>query len=103
MAALLGAQTPQRHFSGGGPKKPPMPADETNFDLVIVGGINATALTKFLQADGVNYKIALVTPTSRFIIPEAYFGCSHGHIAELKLESGTVSAQVEQWSRIDVN
>ncbi len=47
--------------------------------------------------------MALITPTSRFIIPEAYFGCSHGHIAELKLESGTVSAQVEPWSKIDVN
>lgn len=72
-----------------------MPATETNFDVVFVGGMNATALLKFIQADGVNYKMALVTDKSRFILPQSYFGVSHGHIAELKLESGTVSAQVE--------
>lgn len=54
--------------------------------------MNATALVKFLQADGVNYKMALVTDRSRYILPQSYFGVSHGHIAELKLESGTVSA-----------
>lgn len=57
--------------------------------------MNATALLKFMQADGVNYKMALVTERSRFILPQSYFPVSHGHIAELKLESGTVSAQVE--------
>ena len=61
----------------------------------VIGGMNATALVKFMQADGVNYKMALVTEKSRFILPQSYFGVSHGHIAELKLESGTVSAQVE--------
>ena len=69
--------------------------------MFTIGGINATALTKFLQADGVNYKMALVADRSRFILPEVYFGVAHGHIAELKLESGTVSAQVEPWSRTD--
>lgn len=63
--------------------------------------MNATALLKFIQADGVNYKMALVTDRSRYILPQSYFAVSHGHIAELKLESGTVSAQVEQWSRAD--
>lgn len=63
--------------------------------------MNATALLKFLQCDGVNYKMALVTDRSRYILPQSYFGVSHGHIAELKLESGTVSAQIEQWSRTD--
>lgn len=48
-----------------------------------------------MQADGVNYKMALVSDKSRFILPEAYFAVSHGHIAELKLESSTVSAQIE--------
>lgn len=67
----------------------------------IIGGLNATAMVKFLQAEGVNYKMALVTDRSRYILPEVYFGVSHGHIAELKLESGTVSAQVEPWSRMD--
>ena len=27
----------QRNFSGGGPKKPNMPATETNFDVLFVG------------------------------------------------------------------
>lgn len=72
------------------------------FDILnIKGGMNATALLKFLQCDGVNYKMALITDRSRFILPQSYFGVSHGHIAELKLESGTVSAQIEQWSRTD--
>lgn len=66
-----------------------------------IGGINATALTKFLQVDGVNYKMALITDRSRFVLPEVYFGAAHGHIPELKLESGTVSAQVEPWTRTD--
>jgi hypothetical protein len=78
-----------------------MPSTETNFDLVVVGGVNATSLLKFLQCDGVNYKMALVTDRSRFILPQSYFGVSHGHIAELKLESGTVSAQIEPWARTD--
>ena len=91
----------QRNFSGGGPKKPSMPATETNFDIVFVGGMNSTAILKFLQCDGVDYKMAIITDRSRFILPQSYFGVSHGHIAELKLESGTVSAQIEPWSRMD--
>ena len=76
----------QRNFSGGGPKKPNMPASETNFDVVFVGGMNTAAIMKFLQCDGVNYKMAIITDRSRFILPQSYFGVSHGHIAELKLE-----------------
>lgn len=57
-----------------------------------IGGVNATALLKFMQADGVDYKMAIVTDKSRYVLPEAYFAISHGHIPELKLESGTVSA-----------
>lgn len=45
--------------------------------------------------------MALISDKSRFVLPEIYFPVSHGHIAELKLESATVSAQVEQWSRTD--
>lgn len=40
-----------RGFAGGGAKKPAMPATETNFDVVFVGGMNSTALVKFLQFD----------------------------------------------------
>ena len=28
---------PARGFAGGGPKKPPMPATETDFDVICVG------------------------------------------------------------------
>jgi hypothetical protein len=91
----------QRNFAGGGPKKPAMPATNTDFDVVFVGGMNTTALVKFLQTDDVPYKMALVTERSRFVLPQSYFGVSHGHIAELKLESATVSAQVKPWSRMD--
>lgn len=35
VAALTTAH--QRSFAGGGPKKPAMPATETNFDVVFVG------------------------------------------------------------------
>lgn len=69
--------------------------------MICIGGVNATALLKFIQHEGVNYKMALVTDRSRFILPQVYFGASHAHIAELKLESGTVSAQIEQWSRME--
>ena len=36
--------------------------------------------------------MALVSDRSKYVLPEAYFAISHGHIPELKLESGTVSA-----------
>jgi len=36
--------------------------------------------------------MALVSDRSRYVMPEAYFAVSHGHIPELKLESATVSA-----------
>jgi hypothetical protein len=75
----LFVQTPARS-AGGGPKKPSMSSSERDFDVVLVGGINTTALTKFLQAEDVPYKMALVTPAAKAIMPTAYFGVSHGHI-----------------------
>lgn len=47
--------------------------------------------------------MALVASQSKNISPNAYFGVSHGHIDGQKLESGAVSAQVEGWSRTDIN
>ena len=64
--------------------------------------MNATALTKFLQTDDLPYKMAVITPTGKFVMPTAYFGVAHGHITNLKLESGTVSSQVDAWSKADV-
>ena len=37
------------------------------------------------------------------MLPESYFGCTHGHLPDLKLESGSVSGQVDGWSRIELN
>ena len=45
--------------------------------------------------------MALVTEQSKFVIPELYFPISHSHIKDLKLETATVSAQCENWSRLD--
>jgi hypothetical protein len=94
-------QAPSRQFAGGGPKKPAMSASETDFDIIFVGGVNATAVLKFMQNDDVNYKMALITDKSRYVLPQSYFGVSHGHLTDLKLESGTVSAQIAPWSRTD--
>lgn len=47
--------------------------------------------------------MALISDKIRFVLPEAYFAVSHGHIPDLKLESATVSSQVDQWSRTDTN
>jgi len=51
-----------------------------HFSTTYLGGINATALLKFVQAEGVDYKMAIVTDKSRYVLPEAYFSISHGHI-----------------------
>lgn len=68
--------------------------------------MNATALTKFLQKetldDHVDYKMALVVEHGKAIMPPCYFGVSHGHLDKQKLECGTVSSQVDPWSRTDV-
>jgi len=98
-SALL--TTPSRAM-GGGPKKPNISPTETDFDILMVGGMNAAALTKFLQTDDLPYKMGVITQTGKFVMPTAYFGVAHGHITPLKLESGTVSSQVEGWSKADV-
>ena len=67
-----------------------------------IGGANATAITKFIQCDTEDYKMALISNQGKFVLPQAYFGVCHEHIAPLKLESGTVSSQVKPWSRTDV-
>jgi hypothetical protein len=36
--------------------------------------------------------MALVTDKGKYIIPQAYFGVMHHHIAPLDLETGTVSS-----------
>ena len=64
--------------------------------------MNATALTKFIQTDDPSWKIAIISKQGKFVQPDAYFGCTHGHITPLRLETGSVSGQVEAWSKMDV-
>lgn len=40
----------QRSFAGGGPKKPAMPATNTDFDIVLVGKYPSTNPTPFERA-----------------------------------------------------
>lgn len=72
------------------------------YTTALTGGANATAMAKFVQFDGHDWKMALISPQGKFVLPEAYFGVSHGHIDDLQLESASVSGQVEPWSKIDV-
>ena len=48
-------------------------------------------------------KMALVCQNNVFIQPQAYFGVAHSHMPELKLESGTVSSQIDTWSKIEAH
>lgn len=86
---------------GGGDKKPAISSSITDFDVVFVGGHNAAAIAKFTQTDGVDLKMAVVTQTAKFVMPNAYFACAHGHMPALKLESDTVSSMVDNWSKLD--
>jgi len=45
--------------------------------------------------------MALIADKTRFVKPQVYFFSSYGQIPELKLESGTVSSQVKNHSRVD--
>lgn len=92
---------PARTFAGGGAKIVKIPADQTDFDIVVVGGNNATALTKFWQNDHIEEKIALVTDRSKFVCPELYYLTSYGAVKDLKLETGSVGAQVNASSRVN--
>jgi hypothetical protein len=46
-AALVTAH--QRSFAGGGPKKPAMPAGETNFDVVFVGNYRFLIILRWTE------------------------------------------------------
>jgi len=60
--------TPKRNM--GGAKPPPnISSSVTDFDLVVVGGANATALTKFIQTDTQKYQMALVSNQGKYVLP----------------------------------
>jgi len=97
-------QASQRGFAGGGAKKPAIDPTTTDFDVILVGGPNCGALTKYLQTHekGGNLKIAMVSKDSVWVQPQSYFGILHQHIKELKMETGTLSAMIDTWSKIEV-
>lgn len=70
----------------------------------LIGGPNCGALTKYLQTHekGGNLKIAMVSKDSVWVQPQSYFGILHQHIKELKMETGTLSAMIDTWSKIEV-
>jgi hypothetical protein len=53
----------------GGAKKPAMAADNDDFDVIFVGGLNATALAKFAQQDLGDKKMAIISDKNKFLIP----------------------------------
>jgi len=63
--------------------------------------MNATALTKFIQTDDPDWKMAIISKQGKFIKPEGYFACTHAHQAELLLETASVVGQVDAWSKQD--
>jgi len=96
-------QSAGRGFAGGAVKKPPIDPSCTDFDLVLVGGPNCAALTKFIQQNerAANLKIAMISNQGVWVQPQAYFGILHQHIKELKMETGTMSAMIDTWSKIE--
>jgi len=77
-----------------------------DYDVIFVGGINSTALAKFVQqhswVQGKQLKMAVVSPQSKYVQPQLYFAVCHSHIEKLKLDSGSVNAQVENWSKTEL-
>ena len=65
-----------------------------NYQYLDIGGLNSVALTKFLQTDGVNYKMAIITNESRgkFVKPENYWSITHEHLKPIGMNTGAVSA-----------
>ena len=69
------------------------------------GGPNCGALTKYLQAHerADKLKIGIVSKDTVWVQPQAYFGILHQHIKALKMETGTLSAMIDTWSRVEGN
>jgi hypothetical protein len=59
-----------RSFAFGGKPKA-IAADNTDYDIVLVGGLNTTALTKFLQfnPECAGMKIACISKDNKFVKP----------------------------------
>lgn len=92
-----------RPFAGGGAKLVKIPDDQTDFDICVIGGLNATALTKFWQNDHIHEKMAIVSERPKFMIPELYMFASYAVIKEFKAESSAVGSQIDKSSRVNTD
>jgi len=81
-------QQSARSFAFGAKPKP-ISQDHTDYDIVLVGGLNATAMTKFMQfnPECAGMKIACISTAYKFLKPQCYFGCSHAHMDPSKVEA----------------
>ena len=73
--------------------------------MCLLGGPNCAALTKFIQQNerASKLKIAMISNQAVWVQPQAYFGILHQHIKELKMETGTLSAMIDTWSKIELS
>jgi len=78
-----------------------MANDVTDFDVVVVGGMNAACLTKFLQAHHVPYKMAFVSPQLKWAYPTGYLPATSNDVLSYNYMSAAVSQYVDKWSRIE--
>ena len=47
-------------------------------------------------------KMAVVSPLNKYVQPQLYFAVCHSHIEKLKLDSGSVNAQIDNWSKTEI-
>ena len=47
-------------------------------------------------------KMAVVSPLNKYVQPKLYFAVCHSHIEKLKLDSGSVNAQIDNWSKTEI-
>lgn len=85
-----------RAFAGGGPKIPAIDPKITDFDVVVVGGLNSTILMKNLQENEhikhLHPKMALVTEHGLWMQPQAYIGVVNSAVQDFKMESGSITS-----------
>jgi hypothetical protein len=82
--------TTVRH--AGGSKIHKIPDSQTEFDVVVVGGSAATALTKFWQNDHTHEQVALITDKTKFCKSELYHLVNVAGIPLLQYETDSVNA-----------
>jgi len=61
------------------------------------------AMLKYLQANerAANLKMAIVSPDVVWNQPQAYFGIINEHLKPLKMETGTIAALCDTWSKVE--